>query len=604
MQWYASLPAGEAGPGYMGPGHITSGGAGTLRPYTWGAMGVSNIGESPAMFHPVHSGDVYPTVVWTCPPDANGIEIRAVQIEGGQQNNPWNDFGTHTVIRKNGGDPILDVSISTMAGYAVWEPNSLYVPVVPDDEIQFYMTGVGGIQFGLWQITITEANTVPEYNWTMAVRVDGGAAGDPSSEVTPAVGDYFDVPEGTVVNISAGPYYGGDGLDFDHWEIDPVPVTGGIANPSSAQTTVTITDDFTVTAVYTDQVLPPRVWNAADDWVNGLDQTVETNTVKGAEWLYCDGGTAWDTLEMQSDYGELLVWKPAGQWGSSACYAPDLISDLEGTLFGPASAPFGGGALQETDDFGGHGSWCLRWVAPQDMWVEISGSIYQVSLSTRATHWILRKNGAIFTDGYVPANGAGTAVDPYDRGYFVDGSGGTASLLQYVQQGDIIDLSCPGSDVYGFGDSGATFVGAKCIITERDDVPPPALLTMQAVAEGVPGDPNCVSPSIYANPHLYAVDSTAIISATRCVECPGVLVFDRWEGPGVADPGAANTTVLMSENRTITAVFVDGRECGDECHPSSDFDSDDNCKIDMTDLSAFALEWLDCTQPTVECDGF
>ena len=89
------------------------------------------------------------------------------------------------------------------------------------------------------------------------------------------------------------------------------------------------------------------------------------------------------------------------------------------------------------------------------------------------------------------------------------------------------------------------------------------------------------------------------IKAERFINCPDVYTFDHWEGD-VNDPNLANTTVFMDTDKTVTAVFVDGRQCGDECHPYPAGDIDKNCIVDFNDFGLFALSWLECTKP--ECD--
>jgi hypothetical protein len=89
------------------------------------------------------------------------------------------------------------------------------------------------------------------------------------------------------------------------------------------------------------------------------------------------------------------------------------------------------------------------------------------------------------------------------------------------------------------------------------------------------------------------------IKAERFVNCPDVYTFDHWEGD-VNDPNSADTTVFMDSDKTITAVFVDGRQCGDECHPYPSVDVNKDCKVDLLDIAMVASSWLECTRP--ECD--
>jgi len=90
------------------------------------------------------------------------------------------------------------------------------------------------------------------------------------------------------------------------------------------------------------------------------------------------------------------------------------------------------------------------------------------------------------------------------------------------------------------------------------------------------------------------------LSAAKYIDCPDVYQFDYWIGD-VEDANSANTTVFMDLDKTVTAVFVATRECGDECHPNDLFgDYNHDCIIDFNDFAAFANNWLVCTKP--ECD--
>lgn len=121
--------------------------------------------------------------------------------------------------------------------------------------------------------------------------------------------------------------------------------------------------------------------------------------------------------------------------------------------------------------------------------------------------------------------------------------------------------------------------------------------TSATVALTMQTNPSLVTTVVPAvGTHDYTEGTEATISASRYVSCPDVYVFDHWEGD-VANPTSATTTVTMDAPKTVTAVFVDGRVCGDECHahPASDLDGD--CDVDIDDLSLFVATWLDDTNP-------
>ena len=103
-------------------------------------------------------------------------------------------------------------------------------------------------------------------------------------------------------------------------------------------------------------------------------------------------------------------------------------------------------------------------------------------------------------------------------------------------------------------------------------------------------------------PGEYQVENGASvpINAQRYVNCPDVQVFDHWEGDGVAEPGEAETTVLMDGPRTVTAFYVDGRACPDECHVPPAGDVNIDCQVNLEDFGLMAGTWLACTSP--DCD--
>jgi hypothetical protein len=81
--------------------------------------------------------------------------------------------------------------------------------------------------------------------------------------------------------------------------------------------------------------------------------------------------------------------------------------------------------------------------------------------------------------------------------------------------------------------------------------------------------------------------------------------FDHWVG-AVANSNSSVTTVTMTQNKTITAVYVYDPKCGD---PNSNVifnlsDINKDCITNFTDLQMFAQSWLDCTDPLqTSCDG-
>lgn len=130
-------------------------------------------------------------------------------------------------------------------------------------------------------------------------------------------------------------------------------------------------------------------------------------------------------------------------------------------------------------------------------------------------------------------------------------------------------------------------------IADVEFFPDWAVLTI----ETSPNDVNTVTPT--AGDHNYAPDTVVDITASRFVDCPDIYVFDYWEGD-VNDVNSPETTITMDDDKTVIGVFVDGRKCGDECHPYPVGDTTFDCIVDLRDIAKTALHWLECTKP--ECD--
>lgn len=104
----------------------------------------------------------------------------------------------------------------------------------------------------------------------------------------------------------------------------------------------------------------------------------------------------------------------------------------------------------------------------------------------------------------------------------------------------------------------------------------------------LPGEHKCLKGS--------AID----LEARLFKSCPAVYHFDHWEGD-VVDPNSSLTTVIMDEDKIVTAVFVASEPvCGDECHPILRGDLNDDCHINFADFVLYSDMWMSCTHP--DCD--
>jgi len=88
------------------------------------------------------------------------------------------------------------------------------------------------------------------------------------------------------------------------------------------------------------------------------------------------------------------------------------------------------------------------------------------------------------------------------------------------------------------------------------------------------------------------------LHAERYVNCPEVWEFDHWQPEGeVDDAYDPNTTTIADCMKIITAVYVDARVCGDECHPIIPADLEPDCIINLRDFIIIARHWLESTHP-------
>ncbi len=125
--------------------------------------------------------------------------------------------------------------------------------------------------------------------------------------------------------------------------------------------------------------------------------------------------------------------------------------------------------------------------------------------------------------------------------------------------------------------------------------PPDIALTVNVEPNDIGIDTVIPGPGQY----MYYQNWQVHLTANNFVDCPDVYKLLYWEGD-VVDPNAAETIVIMSEEKTVTAVFADSRECGDECHPILKGDLNGDCYINFDDFAMYCDQWLSCTAP--ECD--
>jgi len=216
------------------------------------------------------------------------------------------------------------------------------------------------------------------------------------------------------------------------------------------------------------------------------------------------------------------------------------------------------------------------------------------NLSDYAHAIVVDSSGNIYVTGH--SAGSGTSEDYATIKY--DSDGNEIWVLRYDGPGNAWDraqaiAADSSGNIYVTGYSYGSGTSEDYATIKYNQNPIFLTLTMQTE----PADVNTVTPP--PGEHEHAQGTTVDISAQRFVDCPDVYVFDHWEGD-VNDPNSANTTVFMDTDKTVTTVFIDGRQCGDECHPYPDGDLYRDCRVNFFDMAVFANNWLACTDPN--CD--
>jgi hypothetical protein len=139
-----------------------------------------------------------------------------------------------------------------------------------------------------------------------------------------------------------------------------------------------------------------------------------------------------------------------------------------------------------------------------------------------------------------------------------------------------------------------TYISYLPYLTEpHPDTP---LMEYSLTILSIPSNVNTVTPVI--GEHM--ISGLVRLNADKYINCPDVYLFDHWEGD-VDNPKDPNTSVFMDSEKTVTAVFIATRKCGDKCHSNNQLgDFNHDCIIDIADFAQFALNWMNCTKP--ECD--
>ena len=384
--------------------------------------------------------------------------------------------------------------------------------------------------------TTLPAPAVPQYTLTMAVSPQGGGT------TTPAVGGH-DYDESTVVDITAAP---AAGYEFVNW-------TGDVADANSANTTVTMDANKTVTANFQ---LITRILTMA---VNPQGGGTTTPAIGDHDY---DHGTVVDLTATPAAGYEFVSWTGDVADANSANTTVTMDANKTVTanfqlitrILTMAVNPQGGGTT--TPAAGNHnydhGTVVDITATPTNGWrfVNWTGDVADAnSANTTVTMNANKTVTANFEE--IPPNqyaltmavnpqGGGTTTPAvgthtYNEGTVVNLTATPAVGYEFVSwTGDVADANSANTTVTM--DANKTVTANFQLITR--------ILTMAVNPQG--GGTTTPAIGDHDYDHGTVVDLTATPAAG--------YEFVNWTGD-VADANSANTTVTMNANKTVTANF-------------------------------------------------
>jgi len=348
----------------------------------------------------------------------------------------------------------------------------------------------------------------------------------------------------------------------------------------------------------------------------GATLTVEPNVVINGGGLSIK---VWGTLDATGNEQSRIVFenvhiKPGI---SGSAITPYLISlkfcELNGgAIYEPTGSAIYGSLLLQDSILNGTSSFLHLWYPTSDCYVErnIFNNAKGIDAGMSGGVKVYVTNNVFFdqTTGYAVKNWASYDTSELivrynsflstDRIALMLPSGFTSSGMTASENyWNTLDTNIIDSMIYDRNDdlSSADYIGYVPVLTEPDPNTPIFLLDQELTIQTDPNHINTVIPQV--GQHI--INGWADVNATRFIDCPEVYRFDHWEGD-VENPNSANTRVFMNTDKIITAVFVDDRQCGDECHPYPAGDISKNCIVDFNDFILFFQSWMECTKP--ECD--
>lgn len=170
--------------------------------------------------------------------------------------------------------------------------------------------------------------------------------------------------------------------------------------------------------------------------------------------------------------GDLMLAASSGVGGSPGGWSHDGSNATPPNLFDDIW-----GAVQQSNEFGGHGPWLVRWTSPYTGLVRVNGSLLQLYEISRRMKYQLLKNGAVITEGLVLEDVSGNTITAYDSGPANrDGLVEFGPIDIAVDTGDEIDFAAVAGSTAEGGNGEVTFVYGSFHIEPLGFSPPESAL--------------------------------------------------------------------------------------------------------------------------------
>ncbi|MFC1875285.1 hypothetical protein ACFLY3_03980 [Chloroflexota bacterium] len=466
------------------------------------------------------------SAVYAIPPTANEF-YGYVTLDGEPAPN-----GTSVTAEMNGrtagsttvSGGIYEITINTIEGDAIGDSISFYV--------DGYSAGSASLNAGQpTQKNLSATSPLPDYTLSINTSGDGSASG---------AGTYT---AGDVVNISAEPDYG---WGFDNWTGD----TSTIANTNDPTTTITMDDNYAITANFEELPTYELTINIDGEgtvigdgiYPEGYETDIRASPDEG--WVFDNWTGNTSTIVDVNDPTTTITMN--SNYTITANFSEAEMFTLTIAVNGSGSTIPRAGEHEYQE-----GEVVKITATPDEGWqfVNWSGDVADPnSASTSVT---------IDTNKTVTVNFSQTGVTNYSLTIAVNGNGSTSPAAgNYIYaEGMVVNITATPDEGWQFdgwtGDvadpnsSGTTVtMDSDKTVTANFSEKPTVEYTLTMAMSGS----GAITPAV--GTYTYTEGTVVNINA---IPASG-WQFDNWSG-GVAQPNSASTTVIIDSDKTVTANF-------------------------------------------------